>query len=205
MQLSTIRHLGNEVSALAAEVTYKAKTPESADNQLLPTAPSWLDGMWRNVMVNGNQSKLLGSGGWRRGWGWKRMKGRMCLWSWWKLIPGLQILCLWWPAAEAASWHQWESQRTRVPWSPPPSLGSFYWISERNVYKMTTVLLKTEWGGKIGQEKKSNHAKWNESRALKVLAASARPNSSALSGNFLLYSQLVSIQTSVSFSLRTKH
>lgn len=25
----------------------------------------------------------------------------------------------------------------------PPSLGSFYWISERNVYKMTTVLLKT--------------------------------------------------------------
>ena len=40
-----------------------AKAPlKSADNQLLPTAPSWLDGMCRNVMVNGNQSKLLGSG-----------------------------------------------------------------------------------------------------------------------------------------------
>lgn len=35
---------------------------ESADNQLLPTAPSRLDGMCRNVMVNGNQSKLLGLG-----------------------------------------------------------------------------------------------------------------------------------------------
>ena len=26
---------------------------------------------------------------------------------------------------------------------PPPSLGSYYWISGGNVYKMTTVLLKT--------------------------------------------------------------
>lgn len=34
---------------------------------------------------------------------------------------------------------------------PPPSHGSFYWISERNVHKMTTVLLKTECGGNIGQ------------------------------------------------------
>lgn len=51
--------------ALVLEVTYKAKTPKSADNQLLPTAPSGLDGMRRNVMVNGNQSELLGLG--RRG------------------------------------------------------------------------------------------------------------------------------------------
>lgn len=130
----------------------------------------------------------------RWGSGWKRMKERMCLWSQWKPIPGLQILWLRWPAAEAASWHQWESQRTHVPWSPPPSLGSFYWISERNVYKMTTVLLKTGWGGKLGG-KKSSHGKWNESGALKVLAASAWPNSSAARGNFLSYSQLVSIQT----------
>lgn len=26
----------------------------------------------------------------------------------------------------------------------PPSHGFFYWISEKNVYKMTTILLKTE-------------------------------------------------------------
>ena len=42
----------------------------------------------------------------------------------------------------------------------PPSLGSFYWISERNVYKMTTVLLKTGRGGKLGEKKKkSSHGK----------------------------------------------
>lgn len=41
----------------------KARNPKkSADNQLLPTAPSWLGCMCRNVMVNGNQSKLLGLG-----------------------------------------------------------------------------------------------------------------------------------------------
>lgn len=114
----------------------------------------------------------------------------MRLWSQWKLIPGLQIVCLRWPAAEAASWHQWESQRTRVPSYPPPlqSHGSFYWISERNVYKMTTVLLKTECGGNIGQGsglgEDSNHGKWNESVALKVLAASACPHPSTLRGNF---------------------
>lgn len=57
------QHSASWQQNLAVEVTYKAKTPKSADNQLLPTAPSWLDGMWRNVMVNGNQSKLLGLGG----------------------------------------------------------------------------------------------------------------------------------------------
>lgn len=30
----------------------------------------------------------------------------------------------------------------------PPSPGSSYWISERNIYEMTTVLLKTGMGGK---------------------------------------------------------
>ena len=61
---------------------------------------------------------------------------------------------------------------------------------------MTTVLLKTGWGGKLGgKKKKSSHGKWNESGALKVLAATAWPNSSAARGNFLSYSQLVSIQT----------
>lgn len=38
----------------------------------------------------------------------------------------------------------------------PPSLGSFYWISERNIYKMTTVLLKTGMRGEIGQKKKKH-------------------------------------------------
>lgn len=36
---------------------------------------------------------------------------------------------------------------------PPPNPGSFYWISERDVYKMTTVLLKTGRGRKLGERK----------------------------------------------------
>lgn len=200
MQLSTIPHLGNKKSPLLWWRWLIKQRPKNlltiSDCQQLHQDWTACGGMSWSMEINLNYWDWGGGvRGWRRGrglqgWGWKRMKGRMRLWSLWKLIPGLQILCLRWPAAEAASWHQWESQRTSVPrWPPPPSHGSFYWISERNVHKMTTVLLKTECGGNIGRVggvRESDLGKWNESMALKVLAASACPQPSALSGNFLL-------------------
>lgn len=47
---------------MSKKLAIKLEPLKSADNQQLPTAPSWLGGMCRNVMVNGNQSKLLGLG-----------------------------------------------------------------------------------------------------------------------------------------------
>lgn len=195
--VSAIKHHSTswqqKVSALVVEVTYKAKTPKSADNQLLPTAPSGLDGMRRNVMANGNQSKLLGLGGRGVGLGGGRGgDGRE-----WKAECAFDLSENWSQACRyCVCGGQQQRQQADISErarglvfrdTPPSSHGSFYWISERNVHKMTTVLLKTECRGNIGQGgKKSDHGKWNESMALKVLAASACPHPSALSGNFLL-------------------
>lgn len=121
------------------------------------------------------------------------MKERMCLWSQWKPIPGLQILWLRWPAAEGSEVDMnQESEGTRIPWLPPPGPGSFYWISEKNVYEMTTILLKTGRGGKlVGGRKKSSHSEWNE-RVFKKFWQQAScltgwSNSFALRGNFLYW------------------
>lgn len=152
----------------------KLEVLKSADNQQLPTAPSWLDGMCRNVMVNGNQSKLLGLGA-VMGLGMEENEREN--------VPLISVKTDPRPAdtvAAVASSRGSKLTSVRKPEdscsvSPPPRLGSFYWISERNVYKMTTVLLKTgkeeNW-----KKKKSSHGKWNESVALEVLAASILPN-----------------------------
>lgn len=57
-----VRQIRQLKAALISKWPMKGEALKSADNQQLPTAPSWLDGMCGNVMVNGNQSKLLGLG-----------------------------------------------------------------------------------------------------------------------------------------------
>lgn len=124
--LAPFHILTTTVSALVVEVPYKAKTPKSADNQLLPTAPSGLDGMRRNVMVNGYQSELLGLGG-RSGRGGD---GRE-----WKAECAFDLGENWSQACRYCvcggqqqrqwSWHQWESQRTHVLWYPHRATAHF--------------------------------------------------------------------------------
>lgn len=134
----------------------KLEVVKSADNQQLPTAPSWLDGMCRNVMVNGNQSKLLGLGA-VMGLGMEENEREN--------VPLISVKTDPRPAdtvAAVASSRGSKLTSVRKPEDscsviPPPSLGSFYWISERNVYKMTTVLLKT---GKEENWKKKKKQPW---------------------------------------------
>lgn len=163
MQLNTIRHLDTEISALVAEATYQARSPKICWQSATPLiAPSWLDGMCRNVMVNGNQSKLLGSGA-AVGLGMEENEREN--------VPLISVKTDPRPAdtvAAVASSGGSKLTSVREPEDscsviPPPSLGSFYWISERNVYKMTTVLLKTGWVGGLGGEKKA--AMVNEMKA----------------------------------------
>jgi len=97
-------------------------------------------------MVNGNQSKLLGLGA-ALGLGMEENEREN--------VPLISVKTDPRPADTVAAVAGSELTSVRKPEDscsviPPPSPGSLYWISERNVYKTTTVLLKTGWGGEIG-------------------------------------------------------